>query len=529
MYNPENNRAMKKKNNLWYFETYQEIRDYAAEGFPSIVFYPKLRSAFVKDGQVVHPVNIGGDPVGDEIVEQGILYVPRQTKDVTVVGSLEDFPATDYAVMNLYRRQAFKAETPLDGFYQAAAHLASVLKAGDGERRTTFTAKEILVPEEKGGPKLVWPDKETVLYTVETPTGCYQAPGDQLFRVTDAMEKAEGVGPAKRRRFTVGSASDDGRRIVARLTFEADKVIPKMKKCWAVEDLRPIMMYPAVELKTGIMVCSNGHILVAHKTKGYHADVTGTPLFDTVLMPREVVQMKGTVTVTAEEKDGELVIVATDAAGKSGQVTQKGRFPNWRSVIPRQFQTPFAVDAADWSKAVKRILPNLPEHSRLMKMKAACGAEEIEFSGSNYDYDEEAKVSVSVPGGIKDGLWVGMKATSLLTTLSFSPERMFFLDPKRATLFTNADTLCLLMPMILDDEDKPDGPGRKSLVTFDLEKWIGPSASKPAKKARQQKPKVKAVKQEEASEVKAEPAGPVTLSLSEQLRQALRRRLAAAA
>ena len=494
---------MEKRNNLWYFESYQEIRDYMAQGFPSRVYLVTRRATIVKGGQVIHPKNYkrnddNGEQVPQWQINNGYVYEPSQTEIVTVIGSLEDFPVEQYATRRNLVRHNIKAKTALEGLYKAGDLTAARLLTSS-DRSTTFTAKELTQPIDKGGVVLTWPKEEQeVLYTVTTDTGRYQTTEGMVYEMIDRMEKVEGIGPAKRRRFTIKPEAVAGRKVITRMQFEADKTLPKMKKCWSTEELRTMIFYPALEMKTGVMVSCDGHILAAHKLKGYRHEVINDDLlkFDMVFIPREVTAMKGTVTIEVEVNDADdLLITATDASGRRGEVVQKERYPNWRSVIPSKVGKAIKVDAPAWEKAVKQILPQLNCASLLMYMDAEPDSKTITFSGEDYDFSKHATAQVDAKGGVNGGLWVGVKATIFLTVLSFGITDMHYTDRNRAILFHDDETVIIMMPMLIDGIDEPRGP--EKIVTFSLDEWVKAEVStavvksiKPVKKQTKVKAKV---------------------------------------
>jgi len=487
---------MEKRNKLYYFESHDEIRDYMAQGFPSRVYLVARLRTVVKGDQVVHPANRSrndnnGEAVPQWRINEGYVEEPRQTEIVTVLGTIDDFPADAFATRHDFRRHETEADTVLEGLYEVGDLLAARLRTANSERRTLFTAQELLKPVDKGGVWIEWPEGEQeVLYTVNTATGRYQMCESQVFEMVDRMERVEGVGPAKRHRFAIQNATAQQRDIVARLQFEADKMLPKLKKCWADEGLRPNVQQAAIEVATGVAVSTDGHVLVAHKTKAYKADVTdGRLLWDMVFLPREIVQMKGTITVEVELNDGrEQIVTATDGSGRHGEVMQSQAYPNWRSVIPQNVGKGIRVDVKPWEAAVKQVLPHLCQASNLMYIDAGRGSKTITFKGEDYDFSKTVEASVQAPTGVNGGLWVGVKATSLLTMLGFQPDVMHFTDRSRALLFHNDQTLSICMPMLIDGLDEPRGP--EKMERFSLEAWekktMGEATTKKAKpKAKQ--------------------------------------------
>lgn len=538
---------MEKRNNLFYFESYDEIRSHMAQGFPQCVYLVTHYCAILQGELVMRPKNrkpsdTYGHRVSKKQIDEGCVDDWHLSPDQVVMGNLEDYPCTDYAVRHNFRRTSIEADTPLAGLYEAGDILSALLRT-DGDRRTVFTAQELLKPKAKGGVELVWPeDAQDLLYTVTTPTGRYQVSADNLLGMIDRMEKVEGVGPAKRRQFTVMPKEQQGRKLMARMTFEADKTLPKMKKCWGEDEvLRPKLLYPVIELQTGVMVASDGHKLAAHKTRGYKSEVTVEPRYDLLFLPREVTQMKGTVSIVVETTDdGELLITASDNSGRTATVEQHEHYPNWRSVIPRQVGKAIAVDAPAWEKGVKQLLPQLNGAYGLMYMDAEQGSKTICFSGEDYDFNKAASTTVPATGGVNGGLYVGVKATSLQTMMQFGVTKMHYTDPTRALLFRNDETVLICMPMLVDQpKDRPRGPEKTE--TFNLEKWIeaevqATKAAKPKAKKKAMKPKP--AKPKQAAKVSGTNNSQVvtkqsascyqttdTVTLEERLREALRNQM----
>ena len=524
----------KNEKQEWQFESHQEIRDYVAKDFPVSVYLDGSRHGWVKaDGSVV-------SPTGDKI------------------GTVEDFLPEEFRTSHNFVAVDINANTMLEGLYQAGEMLAKRLKTAK-QKRTSFTAKELTLPVCKGGVELNWPEIDTeTMYRVFTPWGRYMVPEKGVWNKIDQAEKVTGVGPAKRRVFTILPAEQEENEVVARMSFDVDAMLPKLKACCEKEEnLRPIMFTPAVEVATGVVVASDGHILVAHKLKGYQAEEDERLEFAMVRMPREVMQMKGRVEMVvtlAKWKENKIdyegiSITATDAHGKSGHLYQAGRYPNWRSVTPQEnLSLPIPIDAAAMTKAVKLLSPQLSDASHLMCLTAEMGAENMELSGGDIDFSTSSAVKMSIAGGMPTGIWIGLNAEYLKSALAFKPTRMHYIECDRPVLFFSEDTMVLQMPMYRE-ETMPEGKyGVTETMSYRLDDWIGkslttdpsPKGEGSRMKAKPTKviaPKPAAVKVETTKAetvipetVKPETVKPDTvrpLSISDRLREALRRQLAA--
>lgn len=521
----------KKKNRLWYFESYDEIRAYVAQGFPSRVYLTTRRCAVVRENdEVVHqknfdPTDHNGERVPQQQIDNGYVVAPSFGMPVVVMGHLEDYPVEEYAVIHNFQRRDIKADTLLEGLYAAGDDMASRLRTVKSEKRSIFTAKEMMVPMAKGGPMLdEISDGVTMCYFIVTETSHYEFGEENVWRLIDAIEKAEGVGAAKRRRFTIEKAAGADSNIVACLTMESDKILPKMKKCCAKDELHIVMQQPAIELSTGIMVASDGHVLAAHRMGGYSAEVTGDTMFDTVSLPIEVTQMKGTITVEIEKNEEPggrgIIITATDEKGKTGTVNQTGRFPNWRSVIPKRVGKAVNVDVGAWMDAVKKVLPHVCPASELMWLDAERGADTMRFCGEDLDFSLGTTVDVDIEGGVPNGMWVGLKASKVKDALMFNPTKMHYTDYSRAVVFVSDDALVLQMPMLLEEKPTtPRGPqGDDDCEDLDIDELLKGEVRSKKSEVRGKKSKAK---KPQTSNISHQP------SLADRLRMALQGRLAA--
>lgn len=433
-----------------------------------------------------------------------------------------------------YMTQDIEAGTMLEGLYIAGDMQAKNLTAKKN-RKFNLTAKELTTPVAKGGVELneldenIWTE-----YRIVTPVGRYTVANKSLWALIDRAEIAMKVSPAKRHRFTILPAEQEDSDVVARFSFDADTMLPKMKPCLEKEAIRPIMMVPAVEVKTGVMIATDGHILAVHRLKGYQAEEDYERMeHGMVSVPKEVLQMKGRITVVVAKAtwtegkvkyDG-LLITATDENGKSGEVHQSGRFPNWRSVTPSSnLSLPIPVDAQAMAKAVKLLLPQLNPVFPHLSMTAVCGAKELELNGGEIDFSMSGDVKLPIDGGMPTGIWMAINAQWLLQALAFKPTRMHYIEPSRPVLFFSDDTMVLVMPALREGSMPEGNYGVNTTTGFNLSEWLGekPEPQKTVKKPEKKKEAKVVVKQ--AAQPKDTTA---QLSLADRLREALMARLAA--
>jgi len=262
------------------------------------------------------------------------------------------------------------------------------------------------------------------------------------------------------------------KNVSARIQFTADKMLQKMKKCLEKKDPNVFKVFPAIEMETGIMVATTGHVLAAHKLKDYHFDPSdGAVLGDMMMLPKEVLQMKGRVEVTVAIDGYETVTTATDEKGETAELRQTSRYPRWRSVIPQTTGWPIDVDWKAWDAALKEIVAKQDSSIYPVRLYGEQGSKTLAFCWENYDMDERGQKDVGV-GEMPYKMWVSLNGKYLRDLLAMQPTEMRFVDSSRAVLFVGEDTLLLIMPL-LDADVTTCTVDKRYYSTFDLEKWVG--------------------------------------------------------
>jgi hypothetical protein len=533
---------------LYHFESHEEIRAYLAQGigkdFGNHVHLTTRQNATVSmTGAVIADCNEDGEPYvikpeDNEDVYHGVSHVYDRGYSIrTAIGKVEDYPAEDYAVKKAWQVVEIETDTVVKGFYKAGEHLAEHVHTAGGEQRTKFTTKDLTAV--KNGVTLENDDDSMAyLYRIKTATGFYQCHQDSLWWMMLQMEQVEGVGPAKRKAFTI-KGEEEEQEATLRLSFTVDKEVQRIKQCLDTGTIRPFLCHPAIDTAAGVIVGSNGHILTAHKLTGYEQDLqSGLPAWagGMLSVPKEVCQMKGTVTVTAVdgrweesvekedhsteliEVDG-IIVTATDENGRQGvlKVSQYFRYPRWRRVIPSRIGPAISVDMKKLAEGVKRMMPQLNESSEMVTLSASEGDKAIELSGEDYDFSKSGSVKVELLEDMPCGMRVALKAPTVLTATGFQVKTMHYKSAGLAVMFVGDNTLTLQMPMLIDEKDVEQGPKPtdKQLDPFDINKW----ASKPVT-GDPKKPAAKKVHSRVGSAVHS-------VDIAEQLRQALLKRLAA--
>lgn len=261
--------------------------------------------------------------------------------------------------------------------------------------------------------------------------------------------------------------------VSARMVFVADKMMPKMKKCLAKKYLHEYGIYPAIEMETGLMLATDGPVLVVHKLKDYaFMPSDGAVLGDVVMLPVGVLQMKGRVEVTVTVENGNVLTTCTDEKGTTAEQRTSSRYPRWRNVIPGMTGWPINVNSKAWDAALKEIVPKMKGCPLTpVRLYGEEKSKTMALCWDNIDYDDRGQKDIPV-GAMPFKMAVSLNGKKLRDVLSFQPTEMRFFDSTRALIFYNDDTLCLILPVSISDE-QPCGADKNCLESFDLEKWIG--------------------------------------------------------
>lgn len=259
--------------------------------------------------------------------------------------------------------------------------------------------------------------------------------------------------------------------VSARMVFVADKIVAKMKKFIDKHSTRECCIYPAIEMETGIMLATTGQMLAAHKLKDYCFEPSeGAVLGDVVMLPVEVLQMKGRVEVTVQVVDGDVLTTCTSEAGAKSELRTGTIYPRWRTVIPRTTGWPIDVDSKAWDAALKEIVPKLDSNVYPVRLYGEAKSETLSLNWESIDWSDQGKEDVNV-GAMPFKMWVTLNGKHLRDVMAMQPTAMRFTDSTRAVIFYGDDTLCLMMPVLVGDESC--GADKNCLEGFDLEKWIG--------------------------------------------------------
>lgn len=319
---------------------------------------------------------------------------------------------------------------------------------------------------------------------------------------------------------------NDNMTLTARITFVVDKMVKNLKKCLDNKNLRVYATRPAIEVETGLMMATNGHILAVTKLKDYRCELGEGVLVvnGTRILPVEVLGMKGTVTVEIMgDGHGNETVRVSDEKGTVAELEQTVRYPYWRSAMPLSSGYAIDVDAKAWTASLNAMIKAMdkdddgPQYS--VRLYGERGDKTLRMSHCDWNGDEVVKQDLDV-GQMPYKMFATFAGKKLQTILAFEPTAMRFVENVRPVMFYSADTLLLLMPLLVNDED---GMGCKVesgyCDHFDLERWLKGEAQGVSKATKA----AKAAAEHQPSSISHQP------SFAERLREALLKHYKAAA
>lgn len=315
-------------------------------------------------------------------------------------------------------------------------------------------------------------------------------------------------------------------KVLARVTFVADKMVRNLKKCLNGHDQRAIVKMPGIEVESGLLLATDGHILAVHKAKDYRCEL-GEGVFvvnGCYLLPVEVLKMKGRVTVEITSDGNDTVVRASDENGVCGEVKQECRYPNWRAVMPWSSGSSIDVNAKAWDAVLKEMLAKMDKYISTypVRVYAEKKSKTVALTYYNVYTNETWEKDVEV-GSMPYKVSVQFNCKKLRDVLAFEPTGMRFYDNSKAVMFHGDDTLVLLMPLWLSDVDAPVCKiGKSDVDVFSFEKWLdAPKAAAQKEAGPKAQPAKAAMISQQTEQATAEP------TMADKLRAVLLARLAA--
>ena len=252
-----------------------------------------------------------------------------------------------------------------------------------------------------------------------------------------------------------------------------------VKFCSADDNLRPMMSGVLMEFGADALCASDGrkllvrHIGVTSATYNYirreKHDIPEPGDGDYIIFPRHAAAaMSGHMKVevyrsfhpAADNKSWSasrprIVMTCIDSNIRMTFDPIEGRFPNWRSVIPR-----YPIDCAveventkEFMNAVSQIAPVVNAGCELMDLNVYGNRSVLNVHGKDLDYNREGSVQVKLKTPATGNFAIGLKQSIIAKCMPKDwTGRMYISDPSRAMVFElEKDGIFLLMPMTLDD------------------------------------------------------------------------------
>jgi len=241
-------------------------------------------------------------------------------------------------------------------------------------------------------------------------------------------------------------------------------------------ELRPVMNGVCFDFEHKALVASDGHVLLA------------VPMQATTGDTRWIVPTK-----FLEAHAGQIIQFTTIDGLQYAYVCQErtrlieGRYPNWRTVVPKLDTAPIHIGSA-WKEFVEKcsMLGKVNGATNMVTIEGRSYSKTITIIGSNPDFGTEQKAEVCIDGEIPYDFRIGMKGTSFRKFPPFTD--MYLKDCSRAAVFTDGVCVLLQMPMMIVDEDGKPVNVTANWTATTIKKTFVPEVMKEPVKAEEAKP-----------------------------------------
>lgn len=256
---------------------------------------------------------------------------------------------------------------------------------------------------------------------------------------------------------------------ISEQVFEADidasdlmDAISKAKDCTADDELRPVMNGVFIQFQGSdfVAVASDGHKLMAVSSNGtYPTDVVASENHF-ILAQRPAIKLNS---LLRNESDVSVKVYNSNVifSGSGWQFTARlieGRFPNWRSVIPRNNPFKVEIKKKDLSDAIKRVSLTASEASSLLKVSLHSDlmGSKLTLSATDMDFKKSSKEEIDCTYTGED-MSIGLKGTNMQQLINDCDTNDVVIELSDASLpiiirqKEKDSMLALLMPMMLND------------------------------------------------------------------------------
>lgn len=291
---------------------------------------------------------------------------------------------------------------------------------------------------------------------------------NHLFSILAQFANFAGVRKDQRPVFVEGNAGKG--KLLARFSFDADKMIPKMKACCSKDNPLLHSQQPAIDIKRGVMVATDGRILAIHKLSGFRVEtldddavmeaIKNKPDNLCFFVPRDIAGMKGRIRVdvvaaTWKSELGHMIdglcIEAVDSDSRRAETKQSTHYPNYKGVVWCKQGATVPVDRRLMA-SVKQVSSGLTkkvwDEDKVIVMDAPRGSDTMLLTRKNNDEGTRSQSSAQLPGK-SGGLLLGVKSDCLLAALAFEPTSMCCFGPGNQMAFISDSTRVIVMPMLI--------------------------------------------------------------------------------
>lgn len=244
------------------------------------------------------------------------------------------------------------------------------------------------------------------------------------------------------------------------ILIPANMLVENVTRCipfLGKEDLRPVLccvLFDIKEENTVIVGCDGGTLMKNT------LDIKCENPFSFCLPQKPATLLKQVFGNTSELTNIRTNGTYAEFKGNEWKLTcrlQEGRYPNYESVIPQNYENGAVVDKTAMVSALKRVQPMGNQASNLVKLYFNDGT--VEISSNDIDFATSAKENIPCDYN-GDSLAIGVKGSRLLEILELIPGKQVDIDVSesaRPLLLSpvekqeNQQIFALQMPMLLVD------------------------------------------------------------------------------
>ena len=285
----------------------------------------------------------------------------------------------------------------------------------------------------------------TTAYTVAVDGFSCRVVAWKIFDVLDRAARSLDIPTAARVTFERPRAASP---VVASFSLSTTAA-RELAACCAKDELRPVLNGVQLDTRRRVLVASDGHVLRV-VSLGAALTVDESAAAASYIIPADIIKSGRVVTITA---DG---IAATD---KKSAPAIAGRFPNWAAVVPSVSDAGrVSLTADQWKNLKKAVASAAAVHPKSKYNEARRVVIAHDFLSDvlhvwafNYDFNLEKDITVPVDN-VRESFSISFKADDF-ARIAGNVTAIYFRDPSRAIVTTDAAGLSLVMPLYQPDDE----------------------------------------------------------------------------